>query len=85
MRSLPKSAIASAALAYIHEGDTIILDAGSTTLALAQILPSRIRSLYVITNSVPAALVLSQAGYEILLVYSSLSNFVARRDLSPLC
>lgn len=74
MRSSPKNAIASAALAHIHEGDTIILDAGSTTLALAQILPSRFRSLYVITNSVPAALELSQAGYEILLVGGQVRN-----------
>ena len=74
MRSSSKNVIASAALAYIHEGDTIILDAGSTTLALAQILPSRFRSLYVITNSVPAALELSQAGYEILLVGGQVRN-----------
>jgi DeoR/GlpR family transcriptional regulator of sugar metabolism len=74
MRSLPKNTIAAAALAYIHEGDTIILDAGSTTLALAEVLPGRFRSLYIITNSVPAALELSQAGYEILLVGGQVRN-----------
>ena len=74
MRSSPKNTIAAAALAYIHEGDTIILDAGSTTLALAEVLPGRFRSLYIITNSVPAALELSQAGYEILLVGGQVRN-----------
>jgi DeoR/GlpR family transcriptional regulator of sugar metabolism len=74
MHSSPKNAIAQAALAYIHEGDTIIIDAGSTTLALAQVLPSRFRSLYIITSSVPAALELSQAGYEILLVGGQVRN-----------
>src|ERR1700751_177382 len=33
-----KLAIAAAALEYIQDGDTIILDAGTTTLALAQVL-----------------------------------------------
>ncbi len=74
MHSSSKNAIAQAALAYIHEGDTIIIDAGSTTLALAQVLPSRFRSLYIITSSVPAALELSQAGYEILLVGGLVRN-----------
>jgi DeoR/GlpR family transcriptional regulator of sugar metabolism len=63
-----KEAIARAALEYIHEGDTIILDAGSTTLSLASALVGKFQSLYVITSSVPAALELSHAGYELLLV-----------------
>lgn len=74
MHSSPKNAIALAALSHIREGDTVILDAGSTTLALAQVLPSRFRSLYIITSSVPAALELSQAGYEILLVGGQVRN-----------
>jgi len=57
-----KDAIAQLALNYIHEGDTIILDAGSTTLSLARALQGKLRSLYVITNSIPAALELSRAG-----------------------
>ena len=52
-----------AALAYIHEGDTIIIDAGSTNIALAEVLPVGF-GLYVIAGSVPAALELSRAGYE---------------------
>ncbi len=74
MQSAPKNSIAQAALEYIHEGDTIVIDAGSTTLALAQALPGRFRSLYIITSSVPVALELSQAGYEILLVGGQVRN-----------
>jgi DeoR/GlpR family transcriptional regulator of sugar metabolism len=68
MHSDQKDAIATAALNFIHEGDTVILDAGSTTLALARALVGKFHSLYVITISVPVALELSQAGHEILLV-----------------
>src|SRR6516225_1819379 len=42
-----KDAIAQLALNYIHEGDTIILDAGSTTLSLTRALQGKLRSLYV--------------------------------------
>ena len=74
MHASQKDLIARAALAYIHEGDTIIIDAGSTTLALAQVLPGQFRSLYIITSSVPAALELSRARYEILLVGGQVRN-----------
>src|ERR1700742_1178075 len=63
-----KRAIASAALEYIQDGDTIILDGGTTTLALAQLLKEQVKSAFIITSSVPAALELSSAGYEILLL-----------------
>src|SRR6516225_10901558 len=69
-----KDAIAQLALNYIHEGDTIILDAGSTTLSLTRALQGKLRSLYVITNSIPAALELSRAGYEILLIGGQVRN-----------
>src|ERR1700681_1232428 len=46
-----KDAIARAALRYIHEGDSLILDAGSTTLSLAQALIGKFRSLFIITTS----------------------------------
>jgi DeoR family transcriptional regulator of aga operon/DeoR family fructose operon transcriptional repressor len=74
IRGAQKDAIAQAALRYIHEGDSLILDAGSTTLALARALIGKFRSLYVITTSVPVALELSQAGYEILLVGGQVRN-----------
>jgi DeoR/GlpR family transcriptional regulator of sugar metabolism len=63
-----KQAIASAASEYIQDGDTVILDAGTTTLALAQLLKEQVKSAFIITCSVPAALELSSAGYDILLL-----------------
>jgi DeoR family transcriptional regulator of aga operon/DeoR family fructose operon transcriptional repressor len=69
-----KEGIARAAIEHIHEGDTIILDGGTTTLSLAAALVGRFRSLYVITNSVPASLELARAGYELLLVGGQVRN-----------
>jgi DeoR/GlpR family transcriptional regulator of sugar metabolism len=74
IRGAEKEAIARAALKYIHEGDSIILDAGSSTLALARALIGNLRSLYIITTSIPVSLELSQAGYEILLVGGQVRN-----------
>jgi DeoR/GlpR family transcriptional regulator of sugar metabolism len=70
-----KEAIARTALEYIHEGDCIILDAGSTTLSLASALVGKFQSLFVITSSVPAALELARAGYELLLVGGQVRNY----------
>jgi DeoR/GlpR family transcriptional regulator of sugar metabolism len=75
-----KRAIATAALGYIKDGDTIILDAGSTTLALAQLLKEQVKSAFIITCSVPVALELSSAGYDILL----LGGFVRNKSLALL-
>ena len=69
-----KCAIAAAAHSYIKDGDTIMLDAGTTTLALAEHLKSHIKSAFVITCSVPAALELSSAGYDILLLGGTVRN-----------
>ena len=69
-----KHAIAVAALEYVQNGDTIILDAGTTTLALAQLLKQHVKSVFVITCSVPATLELSSAGYDILLLGGMLGN-----------
>jgi DeoR family transcriptional regulator of aga operon/DeoR family fructose operon transcriptional repressor len=75
LQAAQKEAIARTALEYIHEGDTIILDAGSTTLSLASALAGKFQSLYVITSSVPAALELARAGYELLLVGGQVRNY----------
>lgn len=48
-----KAAIAEAAMRYVRDGDTIILDAGTSMLALARRLGGRVRNLTVITNSFP--------------------------------
>ncbi|WP_291908200.1 DeoR/GlpR family DNA-binding transcription regulator [Chitinophaga sp. CB10] len=49
-----KRHIASKALSLIHDGQTIIIDGGTSTLMLAQILPPHLKAT-VITNSVPIA------------------------------
>jgi DeoR family transcriptional regulator, fructose operon transcriptional repressor len=63
-----KQAIASAAMEYIQDEDTVILDAGTTTFALIQLLKEQLKSAFIITCSVSAALELSSAGYDILLL-----------------
>ncbi len=63
-----KRAIAYRALDLIREGDAILLDAGSTTLALATFLKDRFRKLFVLTNSIPIALELQGSGLEILVL-----------------
>ena len=68
LQAREKDLIAKVAASYVHEGDSIILDSGTTTLSLAKALVGRFKSLFVITNSVPAALELTKAGYDLLLV-----------------
>jgi DeoR/GlpR family transcriptional regulator of sugar metabolism len=77
-RRQEKHAIAAAALEYVQNGDTIFLDAGTTTLALAQLLKRHVKSVFIITCSVPAALELSSAGYDILL----LGGLIGRKGLA---
>src|SRR5258705_12540662 len=69
-----KCAIAAAAHSYIKDGDTIMLDAGTAILALAERLKSHVKSAFIITCSVPAALELSSAGYDILLLGGTVRN-----------
>ena len=54
-RQAEKRAIAAAALKHIRDGDTIFLDAGTTTLVLAELLREQVKSVFVITCSVSAA------------------------------
>jgi DeoR family transcriptional regulator, fructose operon transcriptional repressor len=65
VQSDSKLAIAKAALELIHDGDTIILDAGTTTLALARHLRGRRRNLTIITNSLPVMAELSNSDYDL--------------------
>jgi DeoR/GlpR family transcriptional regulator of sugar metabolism len=74
LQAREKELIAKAAASYIHEGDSIILDSGTTTLSLAKALVGKFKSLFVITNSVPAALELTKAGYDLLLVGGQVRN-----------
>jgi DeoR/GlpR family transcriptional regulator of sugar metabolism len=68
LHAAEKHAIACAALEHIREGDALILDAGSTTLALARVMRGQFRHLTVITSSVPIALELAHAGWDLILV-----------------
>ena len=64
-----KTRIAQAALALVHDGDTLIIDAGSTTLALARLLPGRKRGLTVVTNALPIIAELSnRSSFELILL-----------------
>jgi DeoR/GlpR family transcriptional regulator of sugar metabolism len=74
LQAREKDLIAKAAAGYVHEGDSIILDSGTTTLSLAKALVGRFKSLFVITNSIPAALELTKAGYDLLLVGGQVRN-----------
>ncbi len=59
LASAPKNRIAQAAVKMIHEGMTVILDSGSTTMLIAEGLMTA-KNITVITNSLPAALALSE-------------------------
>ncbi len=75
LRRLEKEAIGKLAAELVPEGATVILDSGTTTLAVAQHLRST-RRLTVITTSLPIASVLQRSGNaEILLL-----GGILRRD-----
>ncbi|WP_205712871.1 MULTISPECIES: DeoR/GlpR family DNA-binding transcription regulator [unclassified Escherichia] len=59
LASAPKNRIAQAAVKMIHEGMTVILDSGSTTMLIAEGLMTA-KNITVITNSLPAAFTLSE-------------------------
>ena len=59
LASAPKNRIAQAAVKMIHEGMTVILDSGSTTMLIAEGLMTA-KNITVITNSLPAAFDLSE-------------------------
>jgi len=63
---LAKQRIARLAATLIQEHDTIILDAGTTTLEIAKLLVER-SNLTVLTNSLPVANTLSQTNVSLLL------------------
>jgi DeoR family transcriptional regulator, fructose operon transcriptional repressor len=68
MRHREKQAIARAGAELVEDGETILLDAGTTTFELALLLRER-RSLTVVTNSIPIALALTEnESLEVMLV-----------------
>ncbi len=63
-----KELIASKCLEYIHNGDSIILDSGSTTTEIAKKLRGANRNLTVITNALNIALILgAEQGIEVIM------------------
>jgi len=68
LRPTAKANIAKAALAHIREGDTIILDAGTTTLALAKEIRQRFDSLVILTNSIAIALEVVETSNRLILI-----------------
>ena len=66
-----KTSIARAAVGLIQEGDTVILDSGSTTLQIARQLKQR-RNITVVTNSLHIALELAASNLEVVLMGGSL-------------
>lgn len=92
LASDPKKRIAQAAAAMIHEGMTVILDSGSTTLLIAEALV-RMTNITVITNSLPAAFTLSENKDITLVVCGgtvrhkthSMHGTIAERSLQGIC
>ena len=63
---IEKMAIARKAVEFIHDGDTIILDSGSTTTEISKII-SEFKNLTVITNALNIALILgAQTGINVI-------------------
>lgn len=67
-----KRAIGSAAATLVHDGDTVLIDTGTTTFELARLLASR-RGVTVVTNDIAIARTLEEAPrVEIVLLGGSL-------------
>ena len=74
-----KSIIARKAVAMIEDGDAIILDSGTTTLEIANLLENR-RNITVLTNSLPIAYALSNSQLSVSLqAVCSLGEICLRR------
>ncbi|MEJ0085790.1 MAG: DeoR/GlpR family DNA-binding transcription regulator [Pseudomonadota bacterium] len=64
MRRAEKLRIAAAAVAHIHEGETILLDSGTTTAEIAKLIRGlKFESLNVITNALNIAVMLASAPF----------------------
>lgn len=64
VRLAEKTSIARRALRFVPDGGSLLLDAGSTTLRLAEMLPTD-RGLVVYTNSWPVGAALYEPGIEV--------------------
>jgi DeoR/GlpR family transcriptional regulator of sugar metabolism len=83
MRHAEKQAIARAAARLVHPGETVLLDAGTTTLEVALALRD-IRSLTVVTNSLANATVLMECpGIDVIMIGGQVQRS-RRATLGPL-
>lgn len=83
MRHAEKQAIARAAARLVHPGETVLLDAGTTTLELALALRDR-RPLTVVTNSLANAAVLMECpGIDVIMIGGQVQR-ARRATLGPL-
>lgn len=83
IRRREKQAIARAAAAMVQNGETILLDAGTTTLELAYALRSK-RALTVVTNSLANAMVLMDSGSVDVIMVGGQVQRRRRAALGPL-
>ncbi|EDP67491.1 transcriptional regulator, DeoR family protein [Carnobacterium sp. AT7] len=67
-----KKNIAKLAASFVEDGDTIFLDAGSTTFFMVPFLKEK--SIHIVTNAVQHALLLSEQNNDVLLIGGKLKN-----------
>jgi DeoR family transcriptional regulator of aga operon len=69
MHRAEKLRIAAAAVAHIHEGETVLLDSGTTTAEIAKLIRGlKFQSLNVITNALNIAVMLASAPFINLII-----------------
>lgn len=66
-RVTEREGIAQLAASQVHDGETIMIDSGSTTIELAKALAFRGVSCTVITNSLPVAMTLGHGAADVIL------------------
>ena len=78
-----KQRIGELAASYVRNGETIIIDSGTTTLALARALPKTLQDVAVVTPSLPVALELeAHPGVQVVVTGGRLSK-VHQSLISP--
>lgn len=70
-----KRAIAQEAISFVHEGMTVLLDSGTTTLEIARLLKLRDR-ITIVTNDIKIAVELMDSKLEIIVLGGRLQNDV---------
>lgn len=68
-----KTRIAMAAIGYLHDNMSIMIDSGSTLLRFVEMIPQDLKNLQIITNSFAAANILLQQEHQICFIGGKLS------------